>query len=62
MSTAESLANRTLNSPYDPPEGHFELPSLNCARFRPFARPESGKIAVEVINDYGDEVVKVLTV
>jgi adenine-specific DNA-methyltransferase len=26
---------------------------------RPFARPESGKIAVKVINHYGDEVLKV---
>jgi adenine-specific DNA-methyltransferase len=29
---------------------------------RPFARPETGKIAVKVINDYGDEVVKVFEV
>jgi adenine-specific DNA-methyltransferase len=29
---------------------------------RPFDRPESGKIAVKVINDYGDEVMKVFTV
>lgn len=28
----------------------------------PFARPERGRIAVKVINDYGDEVVKVLNV
>ena len=33
--------------------------SLNRTESRPFARPESGKIAVKVINDYGDEVVKV---
>ena len=26
---------------------------------RPFAKPESGKIAVKVINHYGDEVLKV---
>ncbi|MCX4602399.1 site-specific DNA-methyltransferase [Streptomyces anulatus] len=26
---------------------------------RPFARPDTGKIAVKVINDYGDEVMKV---
>jgi len=25
-------------------------------------RPESGKVAVKVINDYGDEVMKVFTV
>ena len=29
---------------------------------RPFPRPETGKIAVKVINDYGDEVVKVFDV
>jgi adenine-specific DNA-methyltransferase len=27
---------------------------------RPFAKPATGKVAVKVINDYGDEVVKVL--
>jgi adenine-specific DNA-methyltransferase len=36
--------------------------SLNCTESRPFARPETGKIAVKVINDYGDEVVKVFEV
>jgi adenine-specific DNA-methyltransferase len=29
---------------------------------RPFAKPESGKTAVKVINDYGDEVMKVFEV
>jgi adenine-specific DNA-methyltransferase len=29
---------------------------------RPFAKPSTGKIAVKVINDYGDEVVKVFPV
>ena len=29
---------------------------------RPFAPPETGKIAVKVINHYGDEVLKVFTV
>ena len=29
---------------------------------RPFAPPETGKIAVKVINQYGDEVLKVFTV
>lgn len=29
---------------------------------RPFDRPETGKIAVKVINDYGDEVMKVFEV
>ena len=34
--------------------------TLNRTESRPFARPSTGKIAVKVINDYGDEVVKVL--
>jgi adenine-specific DNA-methyltransferase len=29
---------------------------------RTFARPESGRIAVKVINDYGDEVLKIFDV
>ncbi|MEU3850755.1 site-specific DNA-methyltransferase [Streptomyces sp. NPDC029554] len=36
--------------------------SLNSTVSRPFAKPETGKIAVKVINDYGDEVMKVFTV
>lgn len=36
--------------------------SLYRTESRPFARPESGKIAVKVINDYGDEVMKVFDV
>jgi adenine-specific DNA-methyltransferase len=36
--------------------------SLHRTESRPFPRPESGKIAVKVINDYGDEVVKVYEV
>jgi adenine-specific DNA-methyltransferase len=33
--------------------------SLYSTMSRPFAAPESGKIAVKVINHYGDEVLKV---
>jgi adenine-specific DNA-methyltransferase len=33
--------------------------SLYSTTSRPFARPETGKIAVKVINHYGDEVLKV---
>ncbi len=33
--------------------------SLYRTESRPFPRPETGKIAVKVINDYGDEVMKV---
>jgi len=36
--------------------------SLNRTQSRPFPRPDTGKIAVKVINDYGDEVVKVFSV
>jgi adenine-specific DNA-methyltransferase len=36
--------------------------SLNSTESRPFARPDSGKVAVKVINDYGDEVMKVFEV
>jgi adenine-specific DNA-methyltransferase len=36
--------------------------TLHRTESRPFARPDSGKIAVKVINDYGDEVMKVFTV
>jgi adenine-specific DNA-methyltransferase len=34
--------------------------SLYRTESRPFPRPSSGRIAVKVINDYGDEVLKVL--
>ncbi len=33
--------------------------SLYATRSRPFDKPETGKIAVKVINHYGDEVLKV---
>ena len=36
--------------------------SLSATVSRPFANPETGKIAVKVINDYGDEVMKVFEV
>jgi adenine-specific DNA-methyltransferase len=36
--------------------------SLYATVSRPFAKPETGKIAVKVINDYGDEVMKVFEV
>ncbi|MBO0853843.1 MAG: site-specific DNA-methyltransferase [Nocardia sp.] len=36
--------------------------SLYRTTSRPFPRPESGRIAVKVINDYGDEVMKVFEV
>ncbi len=36
--------------------------SLRRTESLPFPRPDSGKIAVKVINDYGDEVMKVFAV
>ncbi len=36
--------------------------TLYANRSRPFDKPETGKIAVKVINDYGDEVMKVFEV
>lgn len=36
--------------------------SLNKTVSRPFAKPSSGQIAVKIINDYGDEVLKVFDV
>jgi len=36
--------------------------SLYRTESRPFDRPETGKIAVKVINDYGDEVMKVFKI
>lgn len=41
---------------------HDTWTSLNATESRPFPRPESGKVAVKVINDYGDEVMKVFDV
>ncbi len=36
--------------------------SLYSTVSRPFAKPETGKIAVKVINHYGDEVLKVFEI
>ena len=36
--------------------------SLYATRSRPFPPPASGKIAVKVINHYGDEVLKVFEI
>lgn len=36
--------------------------TLYATESRPFPRPESGRIAVKVINDYGDEVMRVFEV
>jgi adenine-specific DNA-methyltransferase len=36
--------------------------SLYATESRPFARPDTGRVAVKVINDYGDEVMKVFTI
>ena len=36
--------------------------TLYSTTSRPFSRPDTGKIAVKVINHYGDEVLKVYEV
>lgn len=36
--------------------------TLNSVVSRPFPKPDTGKIAVKVINDYGDEVMKIFDV
>ncbi|MBN8439817.1 MAG: hypothetical protein J0L95_17530 [Candidatus Accumulibacter sp.] len=36
--------------------------TLNCDTSRPFDKPQSGRIAVKVINHLGDEVMKVFRV
>ncbi len=36
--------------------------SLNSTKSRPFPQPKTGKIAIKVINHYGDEVLKVFEV
>lgn len=36
--------------------------SLNSTKSRPFPKPKTGKIAIKVINHYGDEVLKVFDV
>jgi len=41
---------------------HDTWATLNATESRAFPRPESGKIAVKVINDYGDEVMKTFEV
>jgi hypothetical protein len=38
------------------------LASLYATESRPFTVPDTGKIAVKVINDYGDEVMQVFEV
>jgi adenine-specific DNA-methyltransferase len=36
--------------------------SLNSTTSRPFPKPKTGKIAIKVINHYGDEVLKVFEI
>ncbi|WP_407343377.1 hypothetical protein [Pengzhenrongella phosphoraccumulans] len=36
--------------------------TLHDTKSRPFERPSTGKVAVKVINDYGDEVMKVFEI
>jgi adenine-specific DNA-methyltransferase len=50
--------SKTLRADIDPDTWE----SLYSATSRPFPRPDSGKIAVKVINHYGDEILKVYEV
>ena len=50
--------SKTLKADIDPEAWE----TLYSATSRPFPRPESGKIAVKVINHYGDEILKVYAV
>jgi hypothetical protein len=68
------IENPVINSAFAEPARHFrfdrdDIPNakideaacsaLYSTKSRPFDRPKSGKIAVNVINHYGDEVLKV---
>jgi len=57
------------NEPYDKPKRELRAEideaawaSLYSTTSRPFARPATGKIAIKVINHFGDEVLKVFDV
>ena len=54
------------NRPYERLQGTLRaeideaaFASLYSTRSRPFPKPETGRIAVKVINHYGDEVLQV---
>ena len=49
---------RALKADID--EGTWE--TLYSTESRPFAKPETGKIAIKMINHYGDEVMQVYNV
>jgi hypothetical protein len=67
------IENPIINSPFDEPTRHFRFSDegitdeivegrRTSSYFVPIAKPEIGKIAVKVINHYGDEVLKVFHV
>ena len=51
------IENPILNSPFEEPWS-----TLYLTVSRPFPKPESDRIAIKVINHYGDEVLKVYEV
>jgi adenine-specific DNA-methyltransferase len=57
-SGSSSILKTTLKAEIDPDA----WASLHSDVSRPFDRPESGRIAVKVINHLGDEVMKVFRV
>ncbi len=61
------IENPVVNSPFRQPDRHFRFDeeawsSLYSTVSRPFTKPGTGRIAVKVINHYGDEVMKVYEV
>jgi hypothetical protein len=70
------IENPILNSPFEEPRRHFKFTedgipdeidesawtALYSTTSYPFDKPKTGKIAVKVINHYGDEVLKVYDV
>lgn len=69
------IENPVINSPFDEPRRHFRFTDegitneiVEARRVEPlqyrqssFDPPETGKIAIKVINHYGDEILEVFT-
>jgi adenine-specific DNA-methyltransferase len=60
MTTDGAAAIESLANPSDIDEEAWS--SMYSTVSRPFVKPETGKIAVKVINDFGDEVLQVFSV
>ena len=62
ISSARTTPTRASRPPYRPISNSEAWETLYRAKSHPFARPSTGKIAVKVINHFGDEVMKVFRV